>query len=89
MGGALERLGVQAVGCGLDLTVALTVDGCLFQMGSTGAPADQRCHWEGARTPTQVLPLQASPAPLLLTDNTFEVKHNIHVRHAASVKLCA
>lgn len=51
--GALASLGVRQVECGLNLTVALTVDGRAWQMGETGAPADRRMPWEHAYVPVQ------------------------------------
>ena len=46
------------VGCGYNLTVALTSDGRVFQMGATGAynPEEKKAAWEGATVPTQVRP---------------------------------
>ena len=54
MAGALECLGVRQVECGLNLTVALTVDGRVWQMGETGAASDKRPSWERALAPVQV-----------------------------------
>ena len=54
MAGALDSLGVRQVECGLNLTVALTVDGRVWQMGETGAAADKQAPWERARLPVQV-----------------------------------
>lgn len=52
--GALECLGVRQVECGLNLTVALTVDGRVWQMGETGAASDRNAIWERALAPVQV-----------------------------------
>ena len=54
MAGALDSLGVRQVECGLNLTVALTVDGRVWQMGETGAASDKRALWERAHAPVQV-----------------------------------
>ena len=51
---ALECLGVRQVECGLNLTVALTVDGRVWQMGETGAALDKLALWEHALVPVQV-----------------------------------
>ena len=51
--GALAGLGVRQVECGLNLTVALTADGRVWQMGQTCAPADSRAPWERAYIPVQ------------------------------------
>ena len=62
--GALAGLGVRQVECGLNLTVALTVDGRAWQMGETGAPADRRAPWEHAHVPVQAgAYLGAHPTP--------------------------
>ena len=50
VGGALEGLCVRQVECGLNLTVALTVDGRVWQMGETGVPAAEGPRVLGART---------------------------------------
>ena len=52
--GALQGLAVRQVECGLNLTVALTTDGRIWQMGETGAPGTKHTPWEGAREPQQV-----------------------------------
>lgn len=44
---------VDQVACGLNLTVALSTDGLVYQMGATGAEA-AHVEWEGARNPTRV-----------------------------------
>jgi len=58
--GALESLGVRQVECGLNLTVALTVDGRVWQMGETGAASDKHATWERALAPVQVVPLPSA-----------------------------
>lgn len=55
MGGALQGLAVRQVECGLNLTVALTADGRIWQMGETGAPGHKLAPWEGAREAVQVI----------------------------------
>ena len=45
---------MRQVECGLNLTVALTTDGRIWQMGETGAPGHKLAPWEGAREPQQV-----------------------------------
>ncbi|BDA49523.1 probable E3 ubiquitin-protein ligase HERC2 at N-terminal half [Coccomyxa sp. Obi] len=52
--GALQGLAVRQVDCGLNLTVALTTDGRIWQMGETGSPGNKHTPWEGAREPQQV-----------------------------------
>jgi hypothetical protein len=49
--------GVQ-VACGWSMTIALSGDGRVYQMGRTGAhtAADKNCAWEGALGPTRVRP---------------------------------
>lgn len=64
VGGQLQGLGVRQAECGLNLTVALSMDGRLWQMGATGAPPDKRAPWEGARSPEQVTPTHGSEAVL-------------------------
>lgn len=49
----LETKNVKAVACGLNLTVALTKDGAVYQMGTTAAE-DAHVPWEGATVPTRV-----------------------------------
>ena len=56
MGGALEGLCVRQVECGLNLTVALTVDGRVWQMGETGVPAEKGAVWERTHVPVQARP---------------------------------
>lgn len=51
--GDLESEDVCKVSCGLNLTVALTTKGYVFQMGETGAQ-DQHYPWEGAKSPVRV-----------------------------------
>ena len=45
---------MRQVECGLNLTVALTVDGRVWQMGETGAASDKQALWERALVPVQV-----------------------------------
>lgn len=53
--GALESRLVRCVSAGLNLTVACTTNGLVYQMGSTGAaPCKVPTPWEGATTPTLV-----------------------------------
>ncbi|CAL8464600.1 g4135 [Coccomyxa elongata] len=52
--GSLQGLAVRQVECGLNLTVALTTDGRIWQMGETGAPGNKHTPWEGAKEPQQV-----------------------------------
>eukprot|EP00798_Chlamydomonas_sp_ICE-L_P011987 gene11987-15081_t len=55
--GVLERRDVAMVACGWNLTVALTHEGHVFQMGATGAynPEEKKeVPWEGCLHPTQV-----------------------------------
>ncbi|GFR46259.1 hypothetical protein Agub_g7811 [Astrephomene gubernaculifera] len=54
--GDLDRLGVVQVACGWSMTIALSLDGRVYQMGSTGAPksGEKSCAWEGALAPTRV-----------------------------------
>ena len=54
MAGALDGLGVRQVECGLNLTVALTVDGRVWQMGETGAASERQAPWDRALAPVQV-----------------------------------
>ena len=49
----MSEVRVRQVECGLNLTVALSADGRLWQMGATGAPADVRTPWERTLTPAQ------------------------------------
>ncbi|CAD7703407.1 unnamed protein product [Ostreobium quekettii] len=51
--GDLDELDVKHVACGLNLTVAQTSDGLVFQMGATGA-GDTFVKWEGAKLPEEV-----------------------------------
>lgn len=51
--GALEKKQVHAVACGLNLTVVLSKDGAVYQMGTTAAE-DAHVPWEGATVPTRV-----------------------------------
>ncbi|CAD7698884.1 unnamed protein product, partial [Ostreobium quekettii] len=51
--GDMEELDVKHVACGLNLTVAQTSDGRVFQMGETGA-GDTFVKWEGSKLPEQV-----------------------------------
>ncbi|KXZ53218.1 hypothetical protein GPECTOR_7g1111 [Gonium pectorale] len=52
--GDLDKHGVVQVTCGWSMTVALSADGRVYQMGATGASGDKGCAWEGALTPTRV-----------------------------------
>ncbi len=61
VGGALEGVPVRQVECGLDLTLALSTDGRVWQMGESGAPPDRRCPWEGAHSPEQAITPPACP----------------------------
>ncbi len=45
---------MRQVECGLNLTVALTVDGRVWQMGETGVASDKQALWERALVPVQV-----------------------------------
>ena len=47
---------MRQVECGLNLTVALTVDGRVWQMGETGAPAEKGAVWERTHVPVQARP---------------------------------
>ncbi|GMH35195.1 hypothetical protein BSKO_03063 [Bryopsis sp. KO-2023] len=51
--GDLGLRNVKQVACGLNLTVALTMDGLIYQMGATGAE-DTHMPWESAKNPTRV-----------------------------------
>lgn len=53
----MQGLAVRQVECGLNLTVALTTDGRIWQMGETGAPGNKHTPWEGAKEPQQVATL--------------------------------
>lgn len=50
--GALEHAALRQVECGYNLTVAVGLDGRVWQCGETGAPG--RAKWEGADSPEQV-----------------------------------
>ncbi len=55
--GDLEGREVVQVACGWNLTVAVTADGRVFQMGATGAynPEEKAVPaWEGSSSPAQV-----------------------------------
>eukprot|EP00884_Botryococcus_braunii_P011885 jgi/Botrbrau1/20698/Bobra.0058s0027.1 len=52
-GGALEHTLVRQVECGLNLTVAVGMDGRVWQCGETGITCG-RAKWEGAHSPEQV-----------------------------------
>lgn len=52
MGADLEGVRVRQVAAGLNLTVALTTDGRVYQMGDMGLQA--KAPWEGCSLPTQV-----------------------------------
>lgn len=43
---------IRQVAAGLNLTVAVTLDGIVFQMGETGA--NGKANWEGNKSPEQV-----------------------------------
>lgn len=47
---------MRQVECGLNLTVVLTVDGRVWQMGETGAPAEKGAVWERTHVPVQARP---------------------------------
>jgi len=49
----LESKHVKKVACGLNLTVVLTKDGAVYQMGTTAAEAPN-VPWEGAKIPSKV-----------------------------------
>ena len=51
--GQLANKSVKSVACGLNLTVVLTRDGGVYQMGTTAAE-DAPVRWEGATEPTRV-----------------------------------
>eukprot|EP00210_Caulerpa_lentillifera_P001027 g990.t1 len=51
--GLLESKSIKQVACGLNLTVALTQDGEVYQMGSTGAEAAQ-VPWDRTSVPIRV-----------------------------------
>ncbi|GLC74622.1 hypothetical protein PLESTF_001536100 [Pleodorina starrii] len=54
--GDMDKYGVVQVACGWSMTVALSGDGRVYQMGKTGAhpSSDKNCMWEGALSPTRV-----------------------------------
>ncbi|KAF5838269.1 hypothetical protein DUNSADRAFT_3185, partial [Dunaliella salina] len=54
--GELEEQEVAQVACGLNLTVVVTRSGKVYQMGGTGAQAQQAkgAAWEGCTSPTLV-----------------------------------
>ncbi|PNH11006.1 hypothetical protein TSOC_002191, partial [Tetrabaena socialis] len=54
--GDIDKHGVAQVACGWSMTIALSRDGRVYQMGSTGAPknGEKGCPWEGALSPTRV-----------------------------------
>ncbi|GIL96509.1 hypothetical protein Vretimale_2308 [Volvox reticuliferus] len=53
--GDMDKHGVVQVACGWNMTIALSADGRVYQMGSTGAhTTDKNCTWEGAKVPTRV-----------------------------------
>ena len=57
VGGELSSRSVRHVGAGLNLTVACTTDGAVWQMGTTTASTKgYSAPWEGCSNPTQVLP---------------------------------
>jgi alpha-tubulin suppressor-like RCC1 family protein len=52
VGGDLAATPVRQVAAGASFTVAVTLDGKVYQMGETGASV--RAKWEGAKTPELV-----------------------------------
>jgi len=65
VGGGLEGLPVRQAAAGAAFTVALTADGRVFQMGSTGASG--KAKWEGALSPEWVrLVHAAEPSSCML-----------------------
>ncbi|KAG2441550.1 hypothetical protein HXX76_003171 [Chlamydomonas incerta] len=54
--GDIDKHGVVQVVCGWSMTVALSRDGRVYQMGGTGAgkSGEKSCPWEGALAPTRV-----------------------------------
>lgn len=53
--GNLQNMTVKKAACGVSFTVALTADGRIYQMGTTGATnTEEKVAWEGAKAPTLV-----------------------------------
>ena len=58
VGGDLAATPVRQVAAGVSFTIAVTLDGKVYQMGETGASV--RAKWEGAKTPELVMLLRTA-----------------------------
>lgn len=74
--GELEHLRVRQVAAGLNLTLALTTDGKVYQMGETGVAS--KCRWDGCNVPEQVTAAGGSKLPLIGLCTNGSTAQQIH-----------